>query len=205
MRSDKFLSLVELGEIRGVEFKGSQALTTPKPLKVIRSILGLSNRRNGGYVIVGVSEDDEGLPVLQGMTSDHHDTWSLDSLVDVVADYGEPRPELRLERYEHTDGTLFVVIDVHEFSDQPVLCKKDGGDGVLRRGALYIRPRGKAQTVENGSMEDMRALLDLATEKRLRELLGTIERAGASVEIDANGPSAADLYDAELGEFLDGN
>jgi predicted HTH transcriptional regulator len=205
MRQGDFEELLSQGEIGGVEMKSTQPLTSPRPLKIIRAILGLSNRRSGGHLIIGVAEDDDGRPVLGGMNDGDLETWSEDAAADVMSEYGEPRPGIRLEKHEDDAGRSFVVIRVYEFHEQPILCKKDGGDGILRRGALYIRPRGRAQTVENGSMEDMRALLELGTEKRLHEFLRTADRAGARIESKSASapPDDAALYDQELGGYLD--
>ena len=207
MTPEEFDELLALGEIGGVEFKSTQALTSPRPWKVIRAILGLSNRRGGGYVVVGIAEGANSQPILDGMDTAHLDSWSEDAAMDLMSEYSEPRSEIRVEQYQNDDGKSFVVIRVKEFGEQPVLCKRDGGNGVLRRGALYIRPRGRAQTVENGSMEDMRSLLELATEKRLGEFLQTADRAGITLESGSISAAANDSarYDEELGGYLGDN
>lgn len=206
MDKSHFGELLELGEIGGVEFKASMPLRSPKPWRIIRAVLALSNRRDGGWIIVGVAQDENDRPRLDGMSDQHLESWSEDNLTQLLSNYGEPRPQVRFEIYEYNKAG-FVVIDVREFETQPILCKKNGGDegsDTLREGALYIRPRGKAQTVENGSMEDMRDVLNLATEKRLRDLLSTVARSGASLQIlsDESLETGA-TYDTELEGYLD--
>ena len=63
------------------------------------------------------------------------------------------------------------------FADIPVLCKRDYQD-VLRSGACYVRSRRKPETTEIPTQADMRDLLELATEKKLRERLAQMERVG---------------------------
>src|SRR5918992_3524376 len=75
---------------------------------------------------------------------------------------------------------LVRVIQVKEFADIPVLCKRSY-DNVLREGACYVRSRRKPETSEIPTLADMRDLLDLATEKRLREHLALLERIGLIV------------------------
>jgi hypothetical protein len=71
---------------------------------------------------------------------------------------------------------------VSEFEEWPILCSGEfqgqGRDqGVLRRGALYLRGRRSIETAEIPSLEELRELLELATEKRLRRFLATAQRA----------------------------
>lgn len=56
VRDDQFVELLALGhEQQGVEFKGPGP-RTDKYLqgKVLRAILGMANRRDGGHIIIGV-------------------------------------------------------------------------------------------------------------------------------------------------------
>ena len=73
-----------------------------------------------------------------------------------------------------------MVIQVEEFADVPVLCKRDYPD-VLRAGACYVRPRRKPETTDIPTYADMRDLLDLAIEKGVRRLLAQAQRAGLFV------------------------
>jgi len=194
MTPEQFEQLLAIGEPGGVEFKSGLPLTRPRPFKVIQAVLGLANRRGGGHVLLGVAEGPDGTPDPVGVAEDDLVTWTQDAAVDVFAEYGEPRPLVTLEKFQH-DGAWIVCLKIEEFDTQPVLCKKDS-DGVLRRGALYVRPRARAQTVENGSMEDMRELLDLATQKRVAHFLRLSQRAGVDLTLSGDDP-----YDAELGDF----
>ena len=80
-----------------------------------------------------------------------------------------------------------------EFEDLPHLCARDY-EGVLRKGALYVRSRKVPETSEVASSVEMREVLDLATEKALRAYVSTADRA--NVDISA-GPSDADRYERE--------
>lgn len=61
-----------------------------------------------------------------------------------------------------------VALQIREFESIPILCRKNYDD-ILRAGACYVRSRRKPETVEIPNQEDMRDLLDLATEKGLRK------------------------------------
>lgn len=55
MTDDEFAALIEIGaEQRHVEFKGPNPITDKHFIhKVVRAILGMANRRDGGYVVIG--------------------------------------------------------------------------------------------------------------------------------------------------------
>ena len=65
MTEQDFESLLARGyETDGVEFKGAWIRTDKLFLaKVVRAILGMANRRDGGLVVVGVEESTKPDPV----------------------------------------------------------------------------------------------------------------------------------------------
>lgn len=60
------------------------------------------------------------------------------------------------------------MLDVAEFDVVPHVCKKSF-PGTLQDGMTYVRPRGKPESVPVPNSAEMRALLDLATTKGVRE------------------------------------
>jgi hypothetical protein len=110
-----------------------------------------------------------------------------------------------LERVS-TDGKTFVILSVEEFETIPVICKRQFNDPrnpakvVLRPGACYVRTRRKPETSEIPSQTEMRELLELATRKGIRHFLERAAAAGLPVATPG-APSAAEHYDAELGDF----
>jgi hypothetical protein len=79
-----------------------------------------------------------------------------------------------------------VVISVKEFDEIPVLCKSQYDDSagrvILRKGGLYVRPRGKPATTEIANQTEMREVLSLAIEKGLRAFLATARRGGMDLD-----------------------
>lgn len=49
-----------------------------------------------------------------------------------------------------------------------------GQQAILRAGAIYVRTRRKPETSEPPGQTEMRELIELATEERLRSFLGTV-------------------------------
>ena len=97
----------------------------------------------GGAVIIGV-EENQGVPNPVGLTEGDLAGWNFDDLADQVARYADPSAGFVMEVKEY-NGNSYLVIEVEEFSDIPVLCKKSY-DNVLQDGACYVRPRGKPET-----------------------------------------------------------
>jgi predicted HTH transcriptional regulator len=180
----EFESLLALGhETDGVEFKGHGDKTDPSFLAaIIRAMLGMANRRDGGIVILGV--DSETLEP-EGFDSDEVRSWlNYDDLAARVNEHASPSISFDLEPLLYRER-WFVIVRVHEFADIPILCQRDfqaGGRGkhtlILRRGACYVRSRHKPETSEIPSEEEMRELLDLAIDKGVRKFVARAQRAG---------------------------
>lgn len=159
-----------------VEFKGP-GKSTDKAFfaKIILAVLAMTNRRDGGVVLIGVQEQ-RGTPALvRGLDDESLETWTSDDVRDRLAVFADPSVDVQVE-HRSVDGKVIVLIIVREFADVPVICRKDG-DG-LREGAIYVRSRRKPESVELPRQAEMRDLLELATQKRLRAFLETATAAG---------------------------
>lgn len=182
--AEKLEEIVALGhEIPGVECKppGPRSDKQLFP-KVVRAILGMSNRRDGGVVIIGVGDTGSSLSPV-GLNDNDLATWNYNHVSDRLKHYAEPSVNFELEEKRY-QGKKYIVLNVREFEDIPVLCKKSytvAGSVVLREGACYVRPRRKPETTEIPTQEDMRDLLDLATEKRLRRYVAQAGWAGVAL------------------------
>ena len=136
----------------------------------------MANLRDGGHIVLGVARqmDDTYLPA--GMQGDHHDSFVQDDLSAYFSEYADPYIEVTLIKHIF-DGKSFCILRVGEFTELPVVCKRDGAEK-LRRGATYIRSRRIPETVEVPSQVEMREILDLAVEKRSRAFTRQAERMG---------------------------
>jgi hypothetical protein len=158
----------------------------------------MANHRDGGRVIIGVPEDDSGTPVPKGLSDEDLRTWTYDDLANSLAEYADPAINFHLQIVDY-DGSKLVVIDVHEFDDIPVLCKKSYPD-VLRAGACYVRTRRKPETVEIPTQADMRDILDLAVDKGVRRFVSRAHYAGLS-QLAHSPPTHAALFDQQRRDF----
>ena len=195
MTEQELRQLLSLGhETPGVECKASGPRTNKEGFaKVVRAVLALSNRRNGGHVVIGV-EDDGGKLNLVGLNDKDLNTWSQEDVSGGVSRYADPFVTIHTSHMT-VDGKSLVAIETEEFSEVPVLCKKDY-PGVLRNGACYIRRRGRIESSEIPNSSEMRELLDLATEKALRRFR-RLQAAETPVQNDD------DLFDQEVRDLND--
>lgn len=179
-------------ESRHREFKGSQTWTDPEfKAKLVKSILAFSNTRDGGWIVVGVRQDGDEFH-LDGVQSDHLETFTQDTVASVAAAHADPFVEIDLSKKDY-NGKWFVVIRVAEFEHVPVICKQSGAAN-LRKGAIYIRTRRIPESAEVPTQTEMREILDLAAEKELRKYLQRTRRAGGKL----SSAEPDDGYDKEL-------
>ena len=197
MKPDQFAQILDFGrETTGVEFK-SPGMRTDKSLlsQVIKAMIGMANKRDGGSVIIGVAENDELDPI--GLTEDQLASWEYSTLADIVATYVEPSIEFTVKPFEF-ENKYFIEIRINEFESCPIISKKDYGK--INSGRCYIRSSRKPATTSDYSYYDLRELIDLAVEKGVRKFLTRASNAG--INIDSLGANTqAELFQNEIDEF----
>ena len=171
-------------EQHGVEFKAPGARTNSHFLAiVIRAMIAMANRRDGGRVLIGIQEV-AGKPVIKGLSEEDAGTWPHDHLADSVATYADPRVDFDCHMVD-VDTMRVIAIEVSEFPDVPVACKRSyqaGRKMLLRDGAIYVRSNRKPESQEIENSDEARELLDLATEKHVRRFMTQTERIGIDLK-----------------------
>jgi hypothetical protein len=176
-KDNEILELILHGrEERNLEYKSGENWRDIK-FKIIKTILAMSNIRDGGTIVIGVSQSRDAF-IPSGFSLTDLDSYSQDTIAANANEFSDPYTEVIVMKVPH-EGKNFVVIQVEEFSELPVICKKDG-DG-LRKGAIYTRPRRMHETAEIPSQTEARELLDIATEKSIRSTYARIRRANLEV------------------------
>jgi predicted HTH transcriptional regulator len=190
-------SLISNGrEERHVEFKRTMNWSDAgTKSKVVKSSIAMANLRDGGLIVFGIERQSDDSYMPAGMQPDDYDSFKQDEVSIEVNNYADPFVELTVQKLER-DSKLFTVIQIREFSDLPILCKRDGAER-LRNGAIYVRPRRKFETAELPSQVDLREILELAVEKRVRSFFSQIERVGARLVIPED--SDAKAFAEQLG------
>jgi predicted HTH transcriptional regulator len=177
-------------ESENVEFKESADATTLQH-KLIRTAMAMANLRDGGVIIIGASERGESWN-LTGILDEHLGSYDADELTDAINRFASPPIAVNLILVPYREGPRFLALQVREFGETPIVCRRDGPPGAqLKQGVLYVRPAGRPRTSEVRTAEEMHDLLDLAAEKRARRILETARRIGLET------PTPARSFDDE--------
>jgi predicted HTH transcriptional regulator len=188
LRERVYAALDTCVETQGIEFKES-ATWKVLQAKIVRTGLAMANLRDGGVIIIGVSQRDDRWSAA-GIAEEHLATYDADTVAEHIDQFSSPALTVRLVLVEYRDGRNFLAIEVSEFTDTPIVCRRDASD--LRQGAIYVRPPGHARTSEVRTAQELHDLLELAAEKRARRILETARRVGLEA------PAAARPFDDEL-------
>jgi hypothetical protein len=122
--------------------------------------MAMANLRDGGVIIIGVSQRD-GCDALAGIAPGDLATFNPDVIVGQVNKFASPSIDLDIVTVQYHDDLLFLAIHAREFAIAPVVCKKNGPDGInLRVGDVFVRPVGVPRTTRITSADDMTDLLE---------------------------------------------
>lgn len=164
-------------------------------VKVAKSAMAMANISDGGYIVIGVKKNGE-IYEPEGMQEDHANSFKQDDVMEWVNKYADPYVEL-IVTFAKRDGKSFVVIQIQEFDEFPVVCKDNCEE--LKRGDVFTRSRRKYETARVGSQNEMREILTLAVDKEIRRL----RRRGLMTSAEVVSPTEADkqAFDRQRGEL----
>jgi predicted HTH transcriptional regulator len=188
MADEALLELIYHGrEERNLEYKRSMRWEEPATkAKIAKSTMAMANLPDGGNIVIGVEKQGENYDA-KGMEPDHINSFKQDEVMEYINEkYADPYVELRVTPISDNNKS-FIVIQIEEFIQLPVVCKNDGLEG-LKRGALYTRSRSKYETAQVRSQTEMREILDLALDKEIRRL----RSRGLLPFVEVAAPSEAD-------------
>ncbi len=172
-------SLFAKGERQHLDAKSSCAFEGDTRLELTKDIIAMANTRDGGTLVIGVSEDrDTGTLSFDGLTPDQIRSFDITKIHDFVKERATPPVKFSVQTSEH-NGDTFIVIQVPEFDDQPHVCTKDAQTAtnktIFRRSDILVRTPGAAS--ERISDDNtMRQFLNLAIQRRSDAILSDISR-----------------------------
>ena len=176
------LALSRCQEQSWLDFKESQPWTELR-WRLLKTSMAMANLRDGGLIVIGVAERNDSWE-LTGIQEDHLETYDYDDIVDQLAKYASPQIKTDIVLHDDDDGNRYLAFHVDQFSDAPVVCRKNSPDSVrpkdrLSAGDVYTRPTsGKPQTAKVTDAERLHDLLELAAEFRVRRMLEAGKRVG---------------------------
>ena len=185
-------------EERNLEYKGDVSWKDKSPqAKIIKTIMALSNIPDGGTIVIGVHKNgEEYLP--NGLSEKNFKTYTQDGVSEKTNEFADPYVEISVKQIIDNDSN-FVIIQVKEFSDIPIICKKNGPEG-LQRGGIYIRPRRKIETVIIPSQVEMRELIRSAVDKGIISLQKRLHTLGISGSVSDKRDK--EKFDSQMGDLI---
>lgn len=164
---DELVELILHGaEERNLEYKASMNWNEVETKsKVTRAAMSMANIRDGGVIIFGVNEISRGVFEPCGMSPEDADSFNQDDVQSSVNKYADPFVDMTVDRVEYR-GRSFIVIQVSEFEELPVVTKKSGVN--IKRGEIYTRSRRKNESAPVSSQTEMREILEISFDKRMR-------------------------------------
>jgi predicted HTH transcriptional regulator len=184
-----------LAESRSVEFKGPEKWETLGP-GLAKDVLAISNIRDGGIIIIGVEKTGQ----ICGLSKEQLETYDTDVMIDFINKYASPSIAIDIVTHKYqTEGIserILLIIQIHEFEELPIICKK-GNSGELKQAGVYFRPIGKPESRLIREESEMKELLEIALEKKLKKWLVQQKRIGLNLE--QTGQSNKDEFEEELG------
>jgi len=164
------------GESSNVDAKGPIAWDGGEASAALtKDILAFANSRDGGVIVIGKVEAAEGIFELRGVSAAEASSFETTKVATWVNNRCAPPVSVVCYRVQHDDKE-FIVITVAEFHDVPVICTKQfeltgkPAKVLLRNGTIYVRT-SNAESAPITSIEDLRALIGLATTKRADQML----------------------------------
>jgi hypothetical protein len=193
--------LARKSESANLDYKAGFAWTKDnrdKKYKLIRDLMGMGNTKDGGRVILGVSDGEF---EFVGLLDEVYESIDPSNVVQMLHDNSSPKVKCEVLK-RVIDGRKLIVLDVAEFYDTPIICTNTitSTEGkprtILREAAIYVRTPAAA-TEEVSSPDEMRSLLGRAIAKKGDELLHSIQRLimGKAAPV---GPTSRELYEPEL-------
>lgn len=198
MEIHELYELVRVGEQRrNVELKRSISWDSDRNrAKIVKTILAMSNIRDGGYLVLGFSQQADSFEPV-GVRDDHLSSFKYDNVKSHVALFADPFATFFMKIIEDkVEDKKFIVFSIDEFEEIPIICKRNGLEN-LREGDIYTRSRRMPSSVRVPTQSEMREIIDMAIEKGVRKFLEQSQRVGMKVEIGAE----FDEYDRELEEI----
>jgi predicted HTH transcriptional regulator len=177
-------------ESQDVEFKESCPFSDIKH-KIATTCMAMANQRDGGVIIIGVSERAQSYALL-GISPADLATYNEDVMNAFINRYASPSMRVHLVEVEH-GGHSFLAISVPEFERSPIICKSEHPQSALYRGTIYVRPLGNPRTERPMDASELAHVIELAAEKRAIEIVQQGRRAGLILPSDDSSKFNAEL------------
>ena len=169
--------------------------------EVAATAMAMANIRDGGVIVLGIGPDTYQPAPGSWDTSG----YTHDIIARFVNGYASPEVSLTVTAVQDDERPLpngnlpdFVVIEVQEFFEYPVVCRQSG-QGKLKEGALLARGVAMHQTHEVSREAETREILDLAVTKEMRRRRAWLSDVQPPPDLPR--PTDGEQFNRELEDF----
>jgi hypothetical protein len=177
LTNDQIRLLLEAGyETRTREYKPSFSWNNNEKSiwikeKVTQAVLAMSNTRYGGQIVIGVIEGDGKRLVLSGLNKDEFNTFEdYDGIKGYIDGFSYTDSIFDISYGEHL-SKMFVVLTIQEFNEIPLICKKNGQTGVLRKDDIYVRSKKAPYSSIRATEPELREVIHMVVDKEKSDLI----------------------------------
>lgn len=163
MDTDRLETLLSLGrETPAFEVKES----APWSVKFLaKDLLAMANNRDGGVIVIGVEEDEDGRFIRRGVKPEDRATYRADDIRSKFRKFADPPVQLAVDYVRDAQGLEYVVITIASFQRVPVICRSNNNKDVFP-GMLYYRTTdGPVQSAPISNAGDMLDLIMSAVQR----------------------------------------
>jgi len=180
MSREEFLRLIEYpNEERHIEFKENAPWKGNSKNKITKSIISMSNLRDGGWIIFGKKEKADKSYENVGVSQSTYEGYINDDVKAYVYSHAQPPIELELFK-EEVEGKKYVGLRIHGLGETPHICFKQEGKTLLK-GKIYGRSQRIPESAEIQNYIEMKEIIDVCVDNALTSYLQRMNRAGIAV------------------------
>lgn len=167
-------------------------------LGIVKDILAMANTQDGGKIVFGVRDND--LEFI-GLNNESFESFDSTPVNQLLHNYADPAFTCSVIKEEVNEKKV-VVIDVPEFTEIPIVCKRSANSSsnieILKKGTVYIRT-SNCSSEPISTADEMRSILATGLLRKSDELLGLIQKliTGKPLQESAE---AKQLYEEEIAD-----
>ncbi len=175
-------------------------------LEIIKDILAMANTKDGGKIVFGVNDKNHDFI---GISNESYDSFDVTPVNTLLHQYVDPTFTCNVVK-RIVDSKKLVIIDVPEFTEVPIVCKKSANSTsnkeVLKKGGVYIRTN-KCTSELVSTADEMRGVLGRGIAKKGDELLDLIQKviSGKPIKTSSNIKKQYEQEIKDAQTFFDAN
>lgn len=186
-------------EERFIEYKKNAPWRGDSKHKIARTIMAMSNLRDGGWIIIGKEQKDDGSFDKVGVTNGTYESYNLDNIKDYLFSHVEPMIKIELQK-EEIDGLMYVGLKIEGLNDVPHICKTTEGPH-LERGVIYVRSPGKEGCIRLTDYKENKEIVDICSEVGFKQFVDKLKISGLIEFRELVSTSDEEKFDEEISDI----